>query len=132
MTGKNNGVSIRKRDSTECQFRFIPGDPCVAPLLSITHEICKSFDCNPSYDVRWTLLDISKALDKVWHKGLIFKSKSYGVDRLTYSDRPIQRRFLPGAIHTKLPVSEIHFSKQREEIHRKKDVCFPYSSETIK
>ena len=53
---------------------------------------------------------------------------------LTYSDRPIQRRLWPGAIPTKFPhkpVKERHFSKQREETHRKKVVCFSYSSETI-
>ena len=65
---------------TECQSGFIPGDSCVAQLLSVTHEIYKSFDCNPPQDVRGTFFDISKAFDKVWHKGLIFKLKSYGVD----------------------------------------------------
>ena len=53
----------------------------------------------------------------------------------TYSDRPIQRRLCPGAISTKFPhkpVKEQHFSKQREEIHHKKEVCFSYSSEAIK
>ena len=63
---------------TECQSGFIPGDSCVAQLLSITHEIYKSFDCNPSYHVRRTFLDILKAFDKAWHKSLIFKLKSYG------------------------------------------------------
>ena len=63
----------------ECQPGFIPGDSCVAQLLSITHEIYKSFDCNPPYDIRGTLLGISKAFDKVWHKDLILKLKSYGV-----------------------------------------------------
>ena len=71
---------IQNKLFTECQFGFIPGDLCVAQLLSITHEIYKSFDCNLSYDIRGTFLDISKAFDKVWHKGLIFKLKSYGVD----------------------------------------------------
>ena len=27
-----------------------------------------------------TFLEIPEALDKVWHKGLYFKSKAYGVD----------------------------------------------------
>ena len=44
---------------TECQSCFIPGDLCVGQLLSITHEIYKSFDCNPSYNIRGPVLDIS-------------------------------------------------------------------------
>ena len=65
---------------TDCQSGFIPGDSCVAQLLSITHEIYKSFDCIPPADTRGTFLDISKAFDKVWHEGLIFKLKTYGID----------------------------------------------------
>ena len=48
---------------------------------------------------------------------------------LNYSDRPIQRPLCPGTIPTKYPhkpVKERHFSKQREETHRKKEVCFSY------
>jgi len=30
-------------------------------------------------DTRGIFLDISKAFDKVWHKGLIFKLKSHGI-----------------------------------------------------
>ena len=69
-----------KKLFTECQPGFIPGDSCVAQMCSITHEIYKSFDCNPPFDIRRIFLDISKAFDKVWHESLIFKLKSYGIE----------------------------------------------------
>ena len=47
------------------QSGFKPGDSCINQLLSITHEIYKSF--NDGYEVRGVFLDISKAFDKVWH-----------------------------------------------------------------
>ena len=65
---------------THCQSGFIPGDSCISKLLSITHEIYKSFDYHPPTDMRGTFLDISKAFDRVWHEGLIFKLKTCGAD----------------------------------------------------
>ena len=59
---------------------FIPGDSCVSQLLSVTHEIYKSFDCHPPTNIRGTFLDISKAFHEVWHEDLIFKLKMYGVE----------------------------------------------------
>ena len=53
------------------QSRFKSGDYCINQLLSITHETFQSFD--EGFEVRSVFLDISKAFDKVWHKGLIFK-----------------------------------------------------------
>ena len=49
-------------------------------LLSIGHEINSSFDCDPTIDASGVLLDISKVFDKVWHEGILFKLKTYGVN----------------------------------------------------
>ena len=61
------------------QSGFRPGDSCINQLLAITHEIFEAFDCNPSLEVRSVFLDISKAFDKVWQEGLLFKIKSMGI-----------------------------------------------------
>ena len=55
------------------QSGFRPGDSCVNQLISVTHDIYKAFDANPSLEVRGVFLDFSKAFDKVWHDGLLYK-----------------------------------------------------------
>ena len=62
------------------QSGFRSGDSCINQLISITHNIFKSFDANPSLEVRGVFLDISKAFDKVWHEGVLFKLRSIGVE----------------------------------------------------
>ena len=64
---------------TKCQSGFLPGDSCVSQLVSIVHDINSSSDCDPTQDVTGVFLDISKVFDKVWHEGLFYKLKTYGV-----------------------------------------------------
>ena len=60
------------------QSGFKQGDSCINQLLSITHDIYKSLD--EGYEVRGLFLDISKAFDKVWHKGLLYKLEQNGIN----------------------------------------------------
>ena len=61
------------------QSGFRPGDSTINQLISITHTIFKALDRNPPLDVRSVYLDISKAFDRVWHDGLVYKLKRCGV-----------------------------------------------------
>ena len=59
------------------QSGFRPGDSCTNQLLSIANEILSAFD--DSHEVRGVFLDISKAFDRVWHEGLLFKLRQNGI-----------------------------------------------------
>ena len=57
------------------QSGFCPSDFYVNQLIAVTYEIFEAFDCNPSLEVRSVSLDISKAFDKVWYEGMLYKLK---------------------------------------------------------
>ena len=90
------------------QSGFRPGDSTINQLLAITDEIYQSFENND--ETRAAFLDISKAFDKVWHEGLLFKLKRNGISGKLYyflsdylSDRK-QRVVLNGKESSWLPV----------------------------
>ena len=64
---------------TRNQSGFRPGDSTTNQLLFLVDEIHQAFEDRNSLEVRAVFLDISKAFDKVWHGGLIFKLKQNGI-----------------------------------------------------
>ena len=84
---------------SENQSDFRPGDSTIYQLLSITTT---SYDSFENYDeTRAVFLDISKAFDKVWHEGLLFKPKCNGISGNlnlfgNYLSNRYQRVFLNG------------------------------------
>ena len=64
---------------TKNQSGFRSGDSTTNQLLFLADEIHQAFEDPKSLEVRAVFLDISKAFDKVWHDGLIFKLKQNGI-----------------------------------------------------
>ena len=73
-----NQLYDRKR-LVENQSGFRPGDSTINELLLVTHEIYSGFEEVSSMETREIFLDLSKALDRVWHKVLIHKSQRNGI-----------------------------------------------------
>ena len=64
---------------TPNQSGFRPDDSTINQLISITYSIYTAFEEFPSWETRAVFLDVSKAFNKVWHEGLLFKHKSNSV-----------------------------------------------------
>ena len=59
------------------QSGFIQGDSTINQLISICNLLYKGLDNGDEFI--GVFLDLTKAFDKVWHTGLIFKIKKYGI-----------------------------------------------------
>ena len=64
---------------SKCQSGSQPNDSTVNQLIEIYHNIISNME--RGRDVRFVFCDVSKAFDKVWHKGLLFKLKLTGVNK---------------------------------------------------
>jgi hypothetical protein len=83
------------------QSGFLPGTSTVTQLIEIYDQFCKAVSAGK--DIRVVFLDISKAFDRVWHEGLIYKLKGHGITGTllrwlqSYLDDRKQRVIINGA-----------------------------------
>ena len=85
---------------TTLQSGFVPGDSTVNQLTDLYNTFCQALD--EGKEVRAIFCDISKAFDRVWHKGLLYKLSSVGISGsllqwfTDYLNNRKQRVVLPG------------------------------------
>ena len=53
------------------QSGFLPGSSTITQLIEIYDQFCNAV--NSGKEIRVVFLDISKAFDRVWHRGLLYK-----------------------------------------------------------
>ena len=64
---------------SEHQSGFWPNDLCTNQQLSNVHDLYTAFDVDPTLEVQGVFLNMSKAFDKVWQEGLIYKLIQVGI-----------------------------------------------------
>ncbi|MCW4309281.1 MAG: reverse transcriptase family protein, partial [Candidatus Thiodiazotropha endolucinida] len=62
---------------TPLQSGFIPGDSTTNQLTFLYNTFCQALDSGK--EIRVVFCDVSKAFDRVWHKGLLCKLKAAGI-----------------------------------------------------
>ena len=62
---------------TTLQSGFVPGESTVNQSVDIYHRFCKALD--EEKEVQAIFCDISKAFDRMWHEGRLFKLESVGI-----------------------------------------------------
>ena len=63
-------------------------------MLAITHNIYFGFEASPSKETRAIFLDLSKAIDRVWHDGLLYKLECNGISGISGKLIILFRNFL--------------------------------------
>ena len=93
---------FKEQNAITClQSGFVPGDSTTNQLVEMYNVFCKALD--EGKEVRAIFCDISKAFDRVWHKGLLFKLKNVGISGCllqwlsSYLSGRKQRVVIPGA-----------------------------------
>ena len=84
---------IEKNVITPFQSGFVPGDSTVNQLVDLYNTFSRALD--EGKEVRVVFCDISKAFNRVWHKGLIAKLKHYGISGglLSWFESYLSNRF---------------------------------------
>ena len=81
---------------------LLPGDSTINQLTFLYDAFCQALD--EGKEVRVVFCDISKAFDRVWHKGLLCKLEAAGITGATlrwftdYLNGRRQRVVIPGAM----------------------------------
>ena len=86
------------------QSGFLPQSSTVTQLIEMYNCFCSAVTNHK--EVRVVFLDISKAFDRVWHRGLIYKLKSWGVSGrlLTWLENYLLGRYQRVVINNKTSI----------------------------